>query len=345
MAEFSPDLAPLSIGSLPYTDAQQACGLMLEYCPDTPAWPQLPKRAFGEDVYVQFSAGFPGLVREEGRIYVDANQELGPALEQLYVAYLTHELTGIATAAQDAVGLRDLARVLHDRAHRPQLVKGQITGPLSWGLTVLDQEGRSILDNGMLADAVAKHLHLKAVWQERELSKLAPRTLILVDEPHLGSLGRDFRRVSRDRALAMLDEVLAGIAGLRGMHCCGDIDWSLPLETSIDVLSLDAYDFGGSLLKHVQPVRGFLERGGWIAWGIVPATTGVRRHSVETLLPRLDELVQALARAADIPLIELLRASFVAPACGLGGLDIASAVRAMYLTAELSAAMHARYLE
>jgi len=345
MSEFCPNLAPLSIGSLPYTDPGQACRLMLEYCPETPAWPQLPKRAFGEDVYVQFSGGFPGLVREEQRIYVDTRQELGPALEQLYVAYLTHDLDWAAVAPQDAAGLKALAQALQGQGHRPQLVKGQVTGPLSWGLMIPDQEGRPILHDEMLADAVAKHLHLKAAWQERELRKLAPRTIILVDVPHLRSFGPDFAPLNRERALALLEEVLAGIEGFKGMHCCGDIDWSLPLEASIDVLSLDAYDFGNSLLKYVEPVRAFLKRGGWIAWGIVPASTEVRRHSVDTLLPRLVELVQALAREVDTPFHELLRASFVAPACGLGGLDIASAVRAMYLTAELSKAMRARYLE
>jgi methionine synthase II (cobalamin-independent) len=345
MAEFSPRLSPLSIGSLPYTDPQQACRLMLEYCPETPAWPQLPKRASGEDVYLQFGGGFPGLVREDERICVDTSQELGPAVEQLYVAYLTHELEGIAMSPQDALGLRTLARELRDRSVRPQLVKGQITGPLSWAQMVRDQDGHSILQDPMLADAVAKHLHLKAAWQERELRKLSARTLILVDEPCLGSLGPNFADLGRERVRTMLEEVLAGIEGLRGMHCCGDMDWSLPLETPIDVLSLDAYDFGNSLLNHAEVVGRFLKRGGWIAWGIVPASTEVRRHSVASLQLRLEKLVHALAREVGIPFRELLCASFVAPACGLGGLDIASAVRAMHLTAELSAAMRAQHLE
>lgn len=343
MAEFHPNLAPLSIGSLPYTDPDQACRLMLEYCPQTPAWPQLPKRAFEEDVYVQFSGGFPRLVREGQRIYVDTSQGLGPALEQLYIAYLTHELERAAMAPENATGLKALARALQERGQRPQLVKGQVTGPISWGLTIPDQQGRPILHDGMLADAVAKHLHLKAAWQERELRKLAPKTLVLVDEPHWGSLGPDFALLGRERVLTLLEEVLAGIEGFKGMHCCGDTDWSLPLEASIDVLSLDAYDFGDSLLKYAEPVRAFLKRGGWIAWGIVPASTEVRRHSVDTLLPCMTELVQTLAREVEVPFRELLRASFVAPACGLGSLDIASAVRAMYLTAELSVAMRARY--
>ena len=345
MAEFSPNLAPLSIGSLPYADPEQACRLILEYCPEVPAWPQLPKRAFGEDIYVQFSDGFPGIVREEQRIYVDASQELGPALDELYVAYLTHDLEEAVISVEDTAGLSTLARMLQIQDRKPQLVKGQITGPISWGLMVSDQRGQPILYDEVLADAVAKHLHLKAAWQERELKKLALETIILVDELHLSSLSPDLEPFGRERVLDLMEEVLVGIKGFKGMHCCGDIDWSLPLGTSIDALSLDAYDFGGSLLEYADLVRAFLKRGGWIIWGIVPASTRVRRQSVDTLLPRLTKLVQTLADEGEIPFEEILRASFVAPACGLGKLDIASAVRAMYLTAELSAAARAQFLE
>jgi len=344
MVEFYPNLTPLSIGSLPYTDPQQACRLMLAYCPEVPAWPQLPKRAFGENIYVQFSGGFPGLVREDQRIYVDTSRELDAALDRLYVAYLTHDLMAVAIPPEDAAGLQALAYALQEWDRKPKLVKGQITGPISWGLTIPDQEGRPILHHEMLADVIAKHLHLKAAWQEQQLRKLAPRTLILVDEPHLASLGSEFAPLGREGVIGMLEEVLAGIEDLKGMHCCGEMDWSLPLETSIDILSLDAYEFGDSLLAHVASVQAFLERGGWIAWGIVPASTEVRRHSVDTLMPRLIGLIQDLSREVGIAVPELLRASFVAPSCGLGRLDIASAVRAMYLTAELSTTMRAQYL-
>jgi len=345
VAEFTPSLATLSIGSLPYTDPEQACRLVLEYCPEAPAWPQLPKRAFDEDVYVEFSGGFPGLVREGQRIYVDTSRDLGPGLEQLYIAYLTHEVEGAAIGPEGVAGLKALARELQMWRHRPQLVKGHVTGPISWGLTVADQQGRPILHDERLADAVGKHLYLKAAWQERELRKLAPNTLVLLDEPHLGSVALGSAPFDRERVLSLLVDVLAGIEGLKGMHCCGDVDWSLPLETPIDVLSLDAYGFGERLLDYAGPLGAFLRRGGWIAWGIVPASTEVRRHSVDTLLPRLAELIQTLAREVRLPFRDLLRASFLTPTCGLGRLDIATAVRALYLTAELSGAMRAQYLQ
>jgi len=77
-----------AIGSMPHVDPREACSLVLTHLPEIPAWPQLPKRAFLENMYAQFSEGFPGVVLEEERIWVDRSQDLSRPLEQLYAAYL-----------------------------------------------------------------------------------------------------------------------------------------------------------------------------------------------------------------------------------------------------------------
>jgi len=50
------------IGSLPYQDPADACQRVLQYLRDLPAWPQLPIRSFLENMYAQYSEGFPGIV-------------------------------------------------------------------------------------------------------------------------------------------------------------------------------------------------------------------------------------------------------------------------------------------
>ena len=49
---------PTMIGSMPQTDAKEACSMVTKYLPDLPAWPQLPLRSRLENMYVQFSEGF-----------------------------------------------------------------------------------------------------------------------------------------------------------------------------------------------------------------------------------------------------------------------------------------------
>ena len=61
MFDFKFNCLPTIIGSVPYKDAAEACTKVLHYLKDIPAWPQMPKRAFVENMYAQYSQGFPGI--------------------------------------------------------------------------------------------------------------------------------------------------------------------------------------------------------------------------------------------------------------------------------------------
>ncbi len=77
---------------MPHTDPAEACSLVARYLKDIPAWPQLPNRSFLENMYVQYSQGFPGVVIKDNSIYVDRSQDLNQPLEQLYAAYLENDI-------------------------------------------------------------------------------------------------------------------------------------------------------------------------------------------------------------------------------------------------------------
>ena len=96
MASIEFGCRPTIIGSMPHTDPIDACNLIARHLRDIPTWPQLPHRAYLENMYVQFSEGFPGIViqgvdkesRSGERIFVDRTRDLTRDLEQLYSAYL-----------------------------------------------------------------------------------------------------------------------------------------------------------------------------------------------------------------------------------------------------------------
>jgi len=50
------------IGSLPHKDPDKAAGWIVENIVDIPFWPQLPKRSYLENMYVQFAENLPGVV-------------------------------------------------------------------------------------------------------------------------------------------------------------------------------------------------------------------------------------------------------------------------------------------
>lgn len=341
MGQFRPELLPIHIGSLPHEDARVACAAIRASFPDLPAWPQLPKRSFLENMYVQFSEGFPGLVLGEERIYVDRSRDLSAELERLYVAYLESDLDAYSLAPSYAAGWVEWSR---GEFHHCRAVKGQVTGPVSWGLTVVDQDLRPVLYDDVLADATAKHLRLKAMWQERELRRFHPTTIVFLDEPYMASFGSAYVALTRERVAALMEEALGGLQGLRGVHCCGNTDWSVVLSSPVDVLSFDTYDYAESLSLYAKEVKDFLRRGGSIAWGIVPRTSDdLARETPESLVRKLLEAMGLLVDKG-IELESLLAASLISPCCGLGSVTVGDAERALELTAAVSGEMRRRYL-
>ncbi len=341
MGQFRPGLLPIHVGSLPHENAREACAAIRASFPDLPGWPQLPKRSFLENMYVQFSEGFPGLVLEGERVCVDRTRDLTADLERLYAAYLESDLDAYALTPSYAAGWVEWAKGEFDGC---QAVKGQVTGPVSWSLTVLDQDRRPILYDEVLADAAARHLRLKAMWQERELRRFHPTTIILLDEPYMSSFGSAYVALTRERVVALMEEALGGLEGLKGVHCCGNTDWSVVLSAPIDILSFDTYDYAESLSLYANEVKGFLRRGGIIAWGIVPRTReGLERETPESLVGKLLEAMDLLV-AKGIDLDDLLAASLISPCCGLGSLVVRDAERVLELTAAVSSEMRERYL-
>ncbi|MFH1140078.1 MAG: methionine synthase, partial [Chloroflexota bacterium] len=298
-----------------------------------PVWPQLPSRSFKENMYVQFSEGFPGAVIDDNRIYVDNREDLSKPLEKLYAAYLENALERYQVGEEYAAGLHAFVRT---GAKRALAVKGQVIGPISFGLAVTDQNRRPLLYDDILADAIAKHLRLKASWQERLLRGISPQTIIFIDEPYLASVGSAFVSIPQAQITSLLEEVLQGIRGLKGIHCCGNTDWSVLLSTSMDVLSFDAYSYGESLCLYPNEVKGFLDRGGIIAWGIVPnEEKALAGETVTSLLERLEHLFGAFT-SKGIAHHLLAGHCLITPSCGLAGLSPETAVSALELLAGVS---------
>lgn len=342
MSRLSPGWLAFPLGSLPGADPKAAWAAVLKHFPSIPGWPQLPQRHVREGIYAQFANGFPGVRLEGNRVQVDRSAAVAAQLEALYLAYLEDDLEfgrldGISASALEALRQGQISLP-------PTLValKGQVTGPVSWGLTVVDQNQRPVLYDEVLAEAVGKHLRLKAAWQERELQRFAPQTIMMIDEPYMASFGSAFVTLSRGQVVSLIEEVFAGLKGLKGIHCCGKTDWSILLSTSLDILSVDAYEYAESLTPYAADVARFLERGGMIAWGIVPTGASVENETVASLVERLHAALNLLVEKG-VPLDKLLQAGFVTPSCGLGAQAPSLALRAMEMTYGVSLEMRRRY--
>jgi len=332
------DRVPTSIGSLPFRDAAEACALVLDLFPEIPAWPQLPAAGFEESMYAQFCDGMP-LLR------FDTSGDIFAELEPFYARVLDGDVGHFAVPRERASGLYALIEGIAER--RPaglRGIKGQVTGPLSFGLLVTDENRRPILYHEEVHDAVVKTLALKARWQTERLREAAAAagapadaaTIVFVDEPYLASFGSAYITLDRNRAIASLDEVfdaIHGAGGLAGVHCCGNTDWSMLMATRVDILNFDAYGYLPGMTLYPAELTAFLGRGGALAWGIVPCSAAAEEATAADLARRFREGVDALARkGADRE--RLLAAAIVTPACGVGSLSDALARRVLHLCRE-----------
>jgi methionine synthase II (cobalamin-independent) len=330
------------IGDLPYTDPETACRTVLHYLKDIPAWPQISKRSFLENMYVQFSEGFPGIVVQDGKIYVDRTRDLNEPLEKLYQAYLENDYTKFPISQDYAAGLHQF---LTYGGLPVKAVKGQVTGPVSWGMTVVDSDGKAIAYDETLSDAAAKLLKLKAAWMEAELRKISPNTIIFVDEPSLHSIGSAFFNLNNEKTINLIQEVFSSIRGLKGLHCCGKSDWSVLLKTRPDILSFDAYNYAESLTLYPKEVTRFIADGGVIAWGIVPNQADtLNKESLGSLMDRLGEAIAPFTRKGfDIPFRQLIAQSLLTPSCAFTSLTPEGADRALELLTDLSQKVRTRW--
>jgi methionine synthase II (cobalamin-independent) len=331
---------PTIIGSMPHTDPAEACSLVTRYLKDIPAWPQLPRRSFRENMYAQYSQGFPGVVLEENSIYVDRAQDLTRPLEELYAAYLANDVDKYPIGPEYAAGLHEFLSLTN---LSPLAVKGHVTGPITWGLTVADDSKKAVIYDDNLADALVKLLRLKAAWQEKELRKISRNTIIFVDEPYMAAFGSVSVLLTKERVVELLDEVFGGISGLKGTHCCGNTDWSILLDTSADIISFDAYNYAQSFSLYSDKVEDFLGRKGAIAWGIVPNDAeSLAKESAASLKDRLEEAMAPFTRQG-IKFSQLIEQGLLTPSCGLASLATEEAALALELLAELSIRIRKRY--
>lgn len=336
------DWLPLVVGGLPHTDVVEAWDAQLARFPDIPCWPRLPRKSYLENMYTQYSERFPGITLEDGAIHVDRRKDLDRGLETLYLAYFEDDLTYGRISGPYAAALDALRRGDVSFPRPPLAIRGEITGPVSWGLTIVDENRRPILYDQVLEDAVAKHLRLKAAWQEESLRRFCPRTITIVNEPYMASFGSSSVALSPEHTVELFEDVFAGLSGLKGISCSGATDWRILVNTSADLLCFDAYDYVQSVAEYAEEVAAFMTRGGMLVWGIVPSGAPARSESVESLVARLEGAIDLLSRAG-VPRERLLAQGMVSPSTSLGALSVALAEQVLDLTQAVAREMRSRY--
>jgi hypothetical protein len=331
-------ITPLSttgIGSLPYRDPEEACDLVLRTF-DIPFWPQLPQLSFLEWMIPQYSEGMPFVQVDKDTETITISRDVSDELERFYESCT--EASRIAISDDYARGLHAFLRRIKGRHF--ESLKGQITGPLTFTLGLKDREGRLVYFDEELREISLLLLQAKARWQIDQLRPHADNVLIFLDEPILSAIGSStYLGVSRDETQRLLSEITGTITeagGIPGIHCCANADWTLAMESRAKVLSFDAYGYFENLAMYHNEIKLFLEKGGYLAWGIIPTTDAIENETPESVIDKFLGRLESLS--VHVPRELLLSQMLLTPSCGTGSRSIEETIKIFQLLMRLKEA-------
>lgn len=352
----------MAIGSLPHKNLQDAMKIVEEKFSALPFWPQLAKLNKNEDMIAQFLESIPGITETSDKVYIEnESDEFFAQLEELFMDYeeITSDINSdINSKLLDKYAIsRNYSSTIEPflnlvKKYAPNYAKGQITGPFTLATSLTDKEGKCAFYDETLREVIVKMLSLKALWQIREIKKANPNTtpIIFIDEPSISQLGTSaFITISKEDVVSVLKEVsdvIQANGALSAIHCCGKCDWTVPIESGVSILNLDGFFFAQNLSLFSSEVSAFLNRGGIIAWGIVPTLDkeALERSTLDSMVQKFEEAINYLIeKGIDKDL--LLSQSMVTPSCGAGSLTVELSQKAMDLVKNLSTKLKVKYKE
>jgi methionine synthase II (cobalamin-independent) len=321
------------VGGLPHTDPVRAVDDVLAAFPEVPYAPGLPNRGSFEQIVWNDASTLPGLEVAEGRLVVDLDADHAEAQERVFLDFVGQDASVYGPGPENYSGLLELAaRDLSSAS----VVKGQVTGPVTFGMQIVDRDKRPILYDEAYADLLAKMLALRARAIEEVLAATGvAETLVVLNEPYWASLGSTVVPVSSETVRLAFEDIASLVEGGLGIHCCSNTDWTFVMDLDPAVISLDAHQTAKEFLLYAEHAAAYIERGGVVAWGVVPADARLFvEESTATLFARMTAIREAMAEYVDEGL--LVRRSLITPSCGIRFATGEEADRIQRTTAEVA---------
>ena len=341
----------LAIGSLPYNNPQEAIDVVKKYFKNIPFWPQLAKVSKNEDMTFQFLEGMPSFFISEDFRFDTENEKFYEELEQFFLDYeeiISNNNELLLNKYAISEEFSSTFKLFLNVAQNSKYAKGQIVGPFTLATTLTDKNGRCAIYDETLREIIVKTLTLKSLWQIKQIKKTGATPIIFIDEPSISQLGTSaYLTISQNDVVEMIKEIsdiIKSQGALSAIHCCGKCDWSTPIKTGINIISLDAYAYAQNLSIFHKEVDNFLNNGGKIAWGVIPTLDkdALGQATLEIMLDKFDQAVKYLTKKGINEKL-IIENSYVSPSCGAGSLSKELALKAMELTKQLSDSLKERY--
>ena len=298
-----------AMGIMPHNDVDRALELALSL--DIPFWPQLPNVSIYEDMYVQASQNFPGIAIDFDKERLAFNTvRFEQELDEYFVNMESPE-TFALTTEYSTVFHKFLSRELQGY----KVIRGQMTGPVSFGFKVLDESLKPIIYNEEVRGILFDFMQRKVNVQYQELKEKNPSAFVWLDEPGLGYAFSGLSGYNEQQVKEDYHNFIQGLEGPKGLHLCADVNLPYLLELGVEILSFDAYQIKFMPKEYASSVADFIKRGGVISWGIIPTeSTILATQTPETLAKLVTEYWEVVAQNTDLSAKQIAEQALVAPA-------------------------------
>jgi hypothetical protein len=262
-------------------------------------------------MYIQTSQNFPGIEIDfdKGRLVFNTSR-FEEELNDYFTKMETPE-TYALTEKYSMVFNKFLSKSLQDY----RAIRGQITGPVSFGFKVLDENLKPIIYNEEVKTILFDFIQKKVNVQYQELKAKNQNAFVWVDEPGLGYVFSGLSGYNDQQAKQDYYQFVQGIEGPKGLHLCADVNLPYLLELGVEILSFDAFQIGFMPKEYTQSVGEFIKKGGIISWGIVPTELrSLEIQTPETLFSILSNYWEVISENTGLSLIEIAEQALVAPA-------------------------------
>jgi len=336
----SPHSLATGVGALPHTDPVLACNDVLGIFPEFPYIPTLPDRALLESIVFNDSEQLPGRVIREDRLLCDNTTDQTSAMEKVYMDYVEQNFSAYGLHREYASAFLEM---MGRKIPGARVLKCQVTGPVTFGMQVVDADKRPIYYDSQLADVLSKMIALKARWCEQAMRENTgvSETLVVLNEPYLASLGSSVVPVDKETVRAGWEDIASLVEGGLGLHCCSNTDWEFVISLNPSVISMDAFATTKEFLLYGDSIVSYMEKGGVVAWGIVPADH--KLFATETVDSLYDKYLAIRTQLTTRMPEKLFDAqSLITPSCGIRFADRQGSLDIMGAAAEISRRIRAK---
>jgi hypothetical protein len=298
-----------AMGIMPHRDIGKALELVLSL--DVPFWPQLPNVSLYEDMYIQTSENFPGITIdfERGRLVFNTErfqeelEDYFTKMEQMEIYALTSEYSIV------------FQKFLSQNLQGYRAIRGQITGPVSFGFKVLDENLKPIIYNEEVKTILYDFIQKKVNVQYQELKTKNPNAFVWVDEPGLEYVFSGLSGYNDQQAKEDYCNFVQGLEGPKGLHLCADVNLPYLLELGVEILSFDAFQIGFMPKEYARSVAEFIKKKGIISWGIVPTeSTILSMQTPEKLASILLNYWEVISENTGLSSRQIAEQALIAPA-------------------------------